>query len=309
VDPRFSQYEGELPRGWFQSFKNDMETEVQAEAWGAWVRKGGIVVNRADVERISRNVLVRETTIDRISAESADWDVALILAWIATRSDHDVSAVASFFAWDPMGSNSSDDTVAFVLAHADSRAIGWLAKRVSDDCKCEALGSDDRERWECCKCLYRALAHLQRELASGRLPVFDRQTRHRLPLDKVPRPQLQKPRMVSHGFHFVWPDTVARVVAASAVVKEIWPAVPDQCALIADGEPMDSSIEQWTEEKMRESIRTCKIGNRDRAWREIYIPIRQEHGWPNVAFRQIWPRARDTVGQKGRPKNKTEESA
>lgn len=57
----------------------------------------------------------------------------------------------------------------------------------------------------------------------------------------------------------------------------------------------------WSEAEFRTAIAKCEISNRDRAWREVFEPIRQQHGYDNETFRTLWSDARGTKGMKGRP--------
>jgi hypothetical protein len=57
----------------------------------------------------------------------------------------------------------------------------------------------------------------------------------------------------------------------------------------------------WSEAEFRTAIAKCEISNRDRAWREVFEPIRQQHGYDNETFRTLWSEARGTKGMRGRP--------
>jgi hypothetical protein len=76
------------------------------------------------------------------------------------------------------------------------------------------------------------------------------------------------------------------------------------------GEPAEPSLldhpsaEAWSHEQMKEAIASCAVGNREKAWAELFKPIRDKHGWDNTAFRAIWSEGRDSKGATGRPAKK-----
>lgn len=57
----------------------------------------------------------------------------------------------------------------------------------------------------------------------------------------------------------------------------------------------------WPEAKMKAAIKDCEVANRDTAWRIVFGPRRDDHGWDVNSFRQIWSEARGTKGATGRP--------
>ena len=67
--------------------------------------------------------------------------------------------------------------------------------------------------------------------------------------------------------------------------------------------------EPWTEERMKAEIAACTISDRDRAWREKFKPIREQHGWDVTAFRGVWSEGRGTKGMTGRPVKSAQQSA
>ncbi|WP_324741589.1 hypothetical protein U8326_16375 [Tsuneonella sp. CC-YZS046] len=58
----------------------------------------------------------------------------------------------------------------------------------------------------------------------------------------------------------------------------------------------------WSLERMKAEIASCRIGNRERAWVEIFKPKRKEHGWSNISFREVWSEGRNSKGTIGRPR-------
>jgi len=81
---------------------------------------------------------------------------------------------------------------------------------------------------------------------------------------------------------------------------------PEQSTQAPNGEPIlePSANPGWSEERLRIAIAECEISNRDKAWREIFEPMRAQHGWDNVTFRDLWSDARGTRGLRGRVRAK-----
>lgn len=72
-------------------------------------------------------------------------------------------------------------------------------------------------------------------------------------------------------------------------------------AVTVEDETGSQTTGRWSDKRMRAEIAACQVGNRDRAWREIFRPSRQEHGWDAITFRSVWSEYRNTKGMTGRP--------
>lgn len=156
------------------------ETDDSVAAWDDYLSNGGMLVDRAQIERLDGPRTYQRVTPDlvaEVSLRRTNWTLPEVLAWVATRDHEQVAQIACDGAWRPEREVEPSPGVKVFEEHRRCASIGWLIRSVSLwHCKCGAKTDVAREAWESCSCTVAAFNdvfdHVQRE----KLSAFDQTT-------------------------------------------------------------------------------------------------------------------------------------
>jgi hypothetical protein len=210
----------ELLRGLVVNDKHD-----QPRLWEEWLFEGGLEVDLQDVIAID-GPDYRPNDADIADVASLDrWSLPMVTAWIATRN---IAAVTQVLApLTNFGSRRGQEASPVNVYQDDwgsrSRALGWLHKTVADGhCTCGALGDEDMERWQRCRCTKAAVRQLKELIRSGSMvAIVQRDGRTAQALF---REEVDYLAFDDRAFELGIPDGIELIEFDRDMVLKFWPA-------------------------------------------------------------------------------------
>lgn len=147
-------------------------------AWDDYLCKGGMLVDRGEIESLDQPGTYQRVTPDlvtEVSLRRTNWNLPEALAWVATRDHDQVAQIGCDGTWQSTGEEEAVPLVMVYKQQRERASVGWLVRSVSlKHCKCGAQQDAKREAWEKCCCTVAALNDLLDHIQRRKLLAFDR---------------------------------------------------------------------------------------------------------------------------------------
>ncbi|MEO9634505.1 MAG: hypothetical protein ABJ360_07295 [Roseobacter sp.] len=149
------------------------------DRWREYIYNGGMLLRRKELTNYLRpttNQVLNGQMVHNVKKLVTKWNLAQVLAWVSTRSYHEVVQISCDDPWRSIAAakvarpgyryaNSLDEAGIARLKtrqkHAQIRAVGWLRHvTATKHCGCGSAKFPEFEAWEKCSCLSEALEQI-----------------------------------------------------------------------------------------------------------------------------------------------------
>ena len=260
---------------WSKGFSDKEGYDEFIAALFAWIEADGLLVSRTDVESTRDHPSGdQHAPLENVDIAGASWNFPQALAWIATRVPLEVARIDYASHWRAPLDDSTPrvEMLRAMSQNDDGRRclIGWLVMVTAElHCKCGSQHTDDKERWESCKCVGNAYDELHCFSQSRGRPIPE---------------YLPKPAYGS--FSLTWPAGADNLKFTRAEIIAKWPA---------DG---NRGTTNWTHEMMKDWW-TRKGHTNGKTARIAFMQLGDTRRL-SVSFETAW-KQEHTAGR-GRPK-------